>query len=51
MHALKLNKEKYKEKKRKEEERREKERETFVFKTVCWFNRAGTLNICLVLTY
>ena len=31
------------EKKRKKEERKEKGRETFVFKTVCWFNKAGTL--------
>ena len=35
---------KIKRKKRKKKERKEKEeRETFVFKTVCWFNVAGTL--------
>ena len=58
MHSLKLKKEKYKEKKRKEKKRKKEERkgkkeekETFVFKTVCWCNIAGTLNICLVLTY
>ena len=49
MHSLKLKKEKYKEK-RKKEERKEK-RETFVFKTVCWCNIAGTLNIHLAFTY
>ena len=56
MYSLKLKREKYKEKKRKEKERRKKEkkkeeRETFVFKTVCWCNIAGTLNICLIPTY
>ena len=41
----------FKSKERNKKERKEKERETFVFKTVCWFDIAGTLNICLALTY
>ena len=42
------------EKKRKKEGKKRRKgvsRETFMFKTVCWCNIAGTLNICLVLTY
>ena len=45
---------------REKKERRKKEnikrrkgllREPFAFKTVCWCNKAGTLNICLVVIY
>ena len=32
-----------KKKKRRKKEKKKEERETFVFKTVCWFNIAGTL--------
>ena len=38
-------------KERRKKEKKKEERETFVFKTVCWCNIAGTLNICLTLTY
>ena len=59
MHSLKLKKENIKnymhpEKKRKKEGKKRRKglsRKTFVSKTVCWCNIAGTLNICLVLTY
>ena len=61
--SIKKRKEK---KERRKKEKKKEERETFVFKTVCWFNIAGTLkrkkekrkelflkshNYCLVLTY
>ena len=38
-------------KERRKENKKRLSRETFVFKTVCWCNIAGTLNICLVFTY
>ena len=53
MHFLKLKKETYKELyafRKEKKERKGLSRETFVFKTVCWCNSAGTLNICLALT-